>query len=167
MPPRGGCAHGECFEENQAARVARVGSIDGYGRRVFCECARSYGIAKVARAHFRMRFIAAGSFDMPSNTSDREKNCAPVLDQGIVITGDLVVKLMGLKLLPVKVRLLVSSTKLASDLGLDWWRDERSGKKSSSSSSGEGKKKRSKKKSMSGIVTRRDRSERNGARHQS
>ena len=104
---------------------------------------------------------------MPSNTSDREKNCAPVLDQGIVITGDLVVKLMGLKLLPVKVRLLVSSTKLASDLGLDWWRDERSGKKSSSSSSGEGKKKRSKKKSMSGIVTRRDRSERNGARHQS
>jgi len=113
----------------------------------------------------RVRFIAAGSFDMPSDSSDREKNRAPVLDQGIVITGDLVVKLMGLKLLPVKVRLLVSSTKLASDLGLDWWRDERAEK--SSSSSGEGKKKRSKKKSMSSIVTRRDRSERNGARHQS
>ena len=57
-------------------------------------------------------------------TSERAAKAAPVLDQGIVITGDVLVKLMGLKLLPVKVRLLVSSTKLAGDLGLDWWRDE-------------------------------------------
>ena len=47
-----------------------------------------------------------------------------MLDQGIVITGDLLVKLMGLKLLPIKVRLLISSKKLASELGLDWWREE-------------------------------------------
>jgi hypothetical protein len=114
-----------------------------------------------------VRFIAAGSFSMSNEKSDCERTRAPVLDQGIVITGDLVVKLMGLKLLPVKVRLLVSSTKLASDLGLDWWRDERAAESSSSSSEGKKKKKRSKKKSESSTVTRRERPERNGARHQS
>ena len=98
---------------------------------------------------------------MPSEKPDRETSRAatPVLDQGIVITGDLLVKLMGLKLLPVKVRLLVSSTKLASDLGLDWWREDGSGK----SSGGGGKKKRAKKNSASSIVSRRDRTDRNGA----
>ena len=45
----------------------------------------------------------------------------PVLDQGIVITGDVVVKLFGLKLLPIKLRLLISSKDLATALGLDWW----------------------------------------------
>ena len=58
------------------------------------------------------------------DTASSTPRTPPVLDQGIVITGDVLVKLMGLKLLPVKVRLLVSSTKLASELGLDWWREE-------------------------------------------
>src|SRR5688572_3190013 len=56
--------------------------------------------------------------------SPSRRNGAEVLDQGIAITGELLVKLMGMKLLPIKVRLLVSSKDLASELGLDWWRDE-------------------------------------------
>jgi hypothetical protein len=67
----------------------------------------------------------------------------PVLDKGIAITGDLVVKLMGMKLLPIKVRLLVSSTKLATDLGLDWWREE------SANGSSAGRQRRTKKKKKS------------------
>jgi hypothetical protein len=45
-----------------------------------------------------------------------------VLDQGIAITGDLRVKLLGMSLLPIQVRLLISSKDLAAALGLDWWR---------------------------------------------
>jgi hypothetical protein len=52
----------------------------------------------------------------------------PVLDQGIAITGDLVIQLLGLRLLPIKVRLLISSSQLATEFGLDWWRDESAGK---------------------------------------
>jgi hypothetical protein len=67
--------------------------------------------------------------EKPSSSSSRpSSDPKAVLDQGIAITGDLTVKLMGLRLLPVRVRLLISSTQLASELGLDWWRDEASGK---------------------------------------
>ena len=73
----------------------------------------------------------------------------PVLDQGIVITGDVLVKLMGLNLLPVRVRLLVSSTKLARELGLDWWRDEQA--------AGDEKKERPKRKrKVTSVFKRRD-----------
>jgi hypothetical protein len=59
--------------------------------------------------------------------SAREKsNPAPrALDHGIAINGELLVQLFGLKVLPVKVRLLVSSKDLAAELGLDWWNDDR------------------------------------------
>ena len=48
-----------------------------------------------------------------------------VLDQGIAIAGELRIKLFGLNVLPVQVRLLISSKDLAAQLGLDWWSDER------------------------------------------
>ena len=57
------------------------------------------------------------------------------LDQGIAITGDLTVKLMGLNLLPINVRLLISSKDLATQLGLDWWREMAEGESTSSSTS--------------------------------
>ena len=52
----------------------------------------------------------------------------PVLDQGIAINGELRVQLFGLNLLPIKVRLLVSSKETAAELGLDWWRKDRRAK---------------------------------------
>ena len=48
-----------------------------------------------------------------------------VLDQGIAIAGELRVRLFGLNLLPIQVKLLISSKDLASQLGLDWWNDEK------------------------------------------
>jgi hypothetical protein len=54
----------------------------------------------------------------------RDNQQEPVLDQGIAIAGELRVKLFGLNLLPIQVRLLVSSKDLAAQLGLDWWSDE-------------------------------------------
>ena|SRR5687767_11761386 len=89
--------------------------------------------------------------------SPPDTKAAPVLDQGIVITGDVLVKLLGMKLLPVKVRLLVSSTKLASELGLDWWREDAERARGRA-------RKRSKSKSAGHAVTRRRPDERNGSR---
>ena len=50
-----------------------------------------------------------------------------VLDQGIAIAGELRIKLFGLSVLPVQVKLLISSKDLAAQLGLDWWSDEKVG----------------------------------------
>ncbi len=49
----------------------------------------------------------------------------PVLDQAIAINGELRVKLLGLNLLPIQVRLLISSKDVAAELGLDWWQKNR------------------------------------------
>lgn len=56
-------------------------------------------------------------------SNSRGTPASTMLDQGIAITGDLRVKLLGLSLLPIQVRLLISSKDLAAMLGLDWWRD--------------------------------------------
>jgi hypothetical protein len=50
-----------------------------------------------------------------------------VLDQAIAINGEVRVKLFGLNLLPIQVRLLVSSKDVAAELGLDWWQANRNG----------------------------------------
>jgi hypothetical protein len=44
-----------------------------------------------------------------------------VLDDGIVVAGEVQVQLLGLKVLPVKVNLVISSVARAEDLGLSWW----------------------------------------------
>jgi len=58
------------------------------------------------------------------------------LDEGIAINGEIQVQLFNLKLLPVKVRLLITSMESAKQLGLDWWREE--GRGGSQKSSGAG-----------------------------
>ena len=48
-----------------------------------------------------------------------------VLDHGIVVAGEIQVQLLGLKVLPVKVNLVISSIARAEDLGLSWWDKKR------------------------------------------
>ena len=60
--------------------------------------------------------------DRPPRSERPRRPDRPVLDQAIAINGDLRVQLFGLNLLPIKVRLLVSSKDVAAELGLDWWR---------------------------------------------
>jgi hypothetical protein len=62
-----------------------------------------------------------------SEQSSPRRSDRPVLDQAIAINGELRVKLLGLNLLPIQVRLLVSSKEVAAELGLDWWRKQRDG----------------------------------------
>lgn len=46
-----------------------------------------------------------------------------VLDKGLVISGDIRIKLVDVELLTVEVRLLICSVDKAVQMGIDWWRD--------------------------------------------
>ena len=44
-----------------------------------------------------------------------------VLDKGIVIAGDITVKLVDVELLTIQVRLLIASVDKAKEMGINWW----------------------------------------------
>ena len=44
-----------------------------------------------------------------------------VLDKGVVIVGDIKVKLADVELLTIKIRLLIASVERAKEIGIDWW----------------------------------------------
>jgi len=44
-----------------------------------------------------------------------------VLDKGIVIVGDIQVRLLDIELLTIKLRLLVASVDKAKEMGVNWW----------------------------------------------
>ena len=47
-----------------------------------------------------------------------------VLDKGLVIAGEIHVKLVEVELLTIQLRLVVCSVDRALELGLDWWNKE-------------------------------------------
>lgn len=44
-----------------------------------------------------------------------------VLDKGVVIVGDIQIKLADVDLLTIKIRLLIAGVDKAKDMGIDWW----------------------------------------------
>lgn len=44
-----------------------------------------------------------------------------VLDKGIVIAGDIRIKLADVELLTINIRLLIASVDKAREMGIDWW----------------------------------------------
>jgi len=46
-----------------------------------------------------------------------------VLDKGIVIAGDIKIKLVDIELLSLQIRLMVCSVDKAREMGMDWWVD--------------------------------------------
>ena len=44
-----------------------------------------------------------------------------VLDKGIVIAGDIQIKLADVELLTIKIRLLIASVDKAREIGINWW----------------------------------------------
>jgi hypothetical protein len=44
-----------------------------------------------------------------------------ILDKGIVIAGDIKVKIVDIELLTIQIRLLVCSVEKAKEIGVDWW----------------------------------------------
>ena len=44
-----------------------------------------------------------------------------VLDKGVVIAGDVKVKLLDIELLTIQLRLVICSIDKAKEMGMDWW----------------------------------------------
>ena len=47
-----------------------------------------------------------------------------ILDKGLVVAGDIRVRLADVELLTIQIRLLVCSVDKAEEIGLEWWRTE-------------------------------------------
>jgi hypothetical protein len=47
-----------------------------------------------------------------------------ILDKGLVIAGDIKIKLVDIELLTIQIRLVVASVDKAREMGLDWWTRE-------------------------------------------
>lgn len=44
-----------------------------------------------------------------------------VLDKGVVIAGDIKIKLVDVELLTLQIRLVICSVEKAREIGIDWW----------------------------------------------
>ena len=44
-----------------------------------------------------------------------------LLDKGIVIAGDIRIKLVDIELLTINIRLLIASVDKAKEMGINWW----------------------------------------------
>src|SRR5262245_43605178 len=44
-----------------------------------------------------------------------------ILDKGVVIAGDIRIRLLEMELLTINIRLLISSVDKARAIGIDWW----------------------------------------------
>jgi hypothetical protein len=47
-----------------------------------------------------------------------------VLDKGVVIAGDIKIRLVEIELLTIQIRLVVCSVDRAIEMGMDWWRTD-------------------------------------------
>lgn len=47
-----------------------------------------------------------------------------ILDKGLVIAGDIRIKLADVELLTIQIRLMVCSVDKAEEIGMDWWRTD-------------------------------------------
>ena len=62
-----------------------------------------------------------GRLTHATDTSNLADILERVLDKGIVIAGDIKVKLVDIELLTIQVRLLIASVDKAREMGMDWW----------------------------------------------
>jgi hypothetical protein len=65
---------------------------------------------------------------MPTQTTKHSVSSATladvlerVLDKGVVIAGDIKIKLVDIELLTIQIRLLIASVDKAKEIGMDWW----------------------------------------------
>src|SRR3954465_2898369 len=58
------------------------------------------------------------SHDGASNLADLLER---ILDKGVVIAGDIRIRLVEVDLLTINIRLLISSVDKAREIGVDWW----------------------------------------------
>ena len=62
-----------------------------------------------------------GGGNAPGNLGDILER---VLDKGLVIAGDIQVKLLDIELLTIKLRLVIASLDTAREVGINWWESD-------------------------------------------
>ena len=65
--------------------------------------------------------IQSGSMPHAVQSSTLADVLERVLDKGVVIVGDIKVKLVDIELLTIQIRLMIASVDKAKELGMDWW----------------------------------------------
>jgi hypothetical protein len=74
------------------------------------------------------RVPGSGTRDYLQKTHPRSDSLADVLervlDKGIVIAGDIEIRLLDIELLTIKIRLLVASVDRAREMGINWWEND-------------------------------------------
>ena len=69
-----------------------------------------------------------GTTDYLQKTHPRSDSLADVLervlDKGIVIAGDIQIRLLDIELLTIKIRLMVASVDKAREMGINWWESD-------------------------------------------
>jgi Gas vesicle protein len=68
-----------------------------------------------------MTELSPWSNRVEGSTSNLADVLERVLDKGLVIAGDIKIKLLDIELLTIKIRLLVASVDKAREIGIDWW----------------------------------------------
>jgi hypothetical protein len=68
--------------------------------------------------------IRQGTISHATNTTNLGDLLERVLDKGVVIVGDIKVKLVDVELLSVQLRLLICSVEKAQEIGVDWWANQ-------------------------------------------
>ena len=75
-----------------------------------------------------MRPYGGGEDRTPYRTSNNPASLADVLervlDKGVVIAGDIQVRLLDIELLTIKIRLLIASVDKAREMGINWWESD-------------------------------------------
>jgi hypothetical protein len=65
--------------------------------------------------------VQSGSMPHAVESSTLADVLERVLDKGVVIVGDIKVKLVDIELLTIQIRLMIASVDKAKELGIDWW----------------------------------------------
>ncbi|HEX5534428.1 MAG TPA: gas vesicle protein [Actinomycetales bacterium] len=65
--------------------------------------------------------VYVGSRQPQSQSQNLADVLERVLDKGIVIVGDIQVRLLDIELLTIKLRLMVASVERAKEMGINWW----------------------------------------------
>ena len=60
----------------------------------------------------------------PTNATNLAEILEKVLDKGIVIAGDIQIRIADIELLTIKIRLLVASVDKAMEMGINWWEQD-------------------------------------------
>lgn len=77
--------------------------------------------APAARTASEGPVFAGNRQPAPQNLADVLER---VLDKGIVVVGDIQVRLLDIELLTIKIRLMVASVDRAREMGISWWEND-------------------------------------------